>query len=222
MHLPMAQLGVGQAACGGCLGVASVSTPNAARFSIPHLSPLSAPPSWTCRLGHICACAAKQSTLTKWLEDIYDSLDYEAILFDDIVSEEARDDPLDHSAERFIYGESDLSFFENILQSALQLSDGDALDSFCDLGGGKGQLALAAARLEPARLSGTCVSLELIPELHSIASAAVHHAATQDEAMSRVSAVRGDVYDTGVLAAASIRRAACVYCYASKVSSGRA
>eukprot|EP00966_Prymnesium_polylepis_P182418 4225810-Prymnesium_polylepis.1 len=42
---------------------------------------------------------------------------------------------------------------------------------FLDLGGGKGQLALAAARAQPT-LGGRCVALELVPELHRIGVAA--------------------------------------------------
>lgn len=219
MRFPVAHLDIGQA-WHVCVGLASASQLDPAHH-ITRFHAASSSPGWICRLGSVHACAAEQRSLPEWLDDVYDSLDYEAILFADDVP----DDEMDDSAERFIYGESDLNFFEQILHTALDVStseqdcDEDALDGFCDLGGGKGQLALAAAHLEPVRLRGPCVSLELIPELHRIATGAVSLAASQDEAMSRVSAVRGNVYEAAVLASASIGQAACVYCYASKFDS---
>ena len=117
-------------------------------------------------------------SLGKWLEDIYDSIDYEAVLLagDDT-------DDIDDSSDEFIYGETSLEFFLPILRQALSANVGQvAPGGFLDLGGGKGQLALAAAHAEPSRL-GCCVSLELLPELHRIADAAMALASAADGAM---------------------------------------
>ena len=89
---------------------------------------------------------------------------------------------------------------------------GDA-NGFCDLGGGKGQLALAAARAEPERLGGRCVSLELVPELHRIGAAAMVAAA-----LTRTEAVRGDIYDLDTLSAC-VAGARAAYCYSSLLES---
>ena len=102
---------------------------------------------------------------------------------------------MDDSVTELTYGESDLDFFLRVVDTALGAAGGDA-NGFCDLGGGKGQLALAAARAEPERLGGRCVSLELVPELHRIGAAAMVAAA-----LSRTEAVRGDIYDLDTLSA---------------------
>lgn len=159
------------------------------------------------------------ATTAKWLEELYDSLDYEAIMLagagdggdDD-------DDDLDDSAEEYTYGESDLEFFLSVLRTALDAADTAAAAGFCDLGGGKGQLALAAARAEPERLRGRCVSLEIVPELHAIAEAATAQAARQDAGYARTAAERGDIFRGDALAR-SVKGAAVCFCYASKFES---
>ena len=157
---------------------------------------------------------ASASATATFLETVFDTLDYEAILLSD--SGEEVDD-VDDTAAEFTYGESDLGFFLSVLATALATADTTA-SGFCDLGGGKGQLALAAAHAEPERLSGPCVSLEIIPELHAIAASAVSRAAELDAAYARVSAVRGDLF-RGDSLAQSVEGAAVCFCYASLFAS---
>ena len=157
---------------------------------------------------------ASASATATFLETVFDTLDYEAILLSD--SGEEVDD-VDDTAAEYTYGESDLGFFLSVLATALATADTIA-SGFCDLGGGKGQLTLAAAHAEPERLSGPCVSLEIIPELHAIAASAVSRAAELDAAYARVSAVRGDLF-RGDSLAQSVEGAAVCFCYASLFAS---
>lgn len=169
----------------------------------------------TDRTSRISSPVASASAAAKFLDSVYDSLDYEEILLsggeDDI-------DDIDDTAAEYTYGESDLGFFLRVLTTALAAADTAAACGFCDLGGGKGQLALAAAHAEPERLSGPCVSLEIIPELHAIAASAVRRAAELDAAYARVSAVRGDLFRGDALAQ-SVETAAVCFCYASLFAS---
>ena len=162
---------------------------------------------------------ASASATATFLETVFDTLDYEAILLSDSGEE---DDDVDDTAVEYTYGESDLGFFLSVLATALATADTSArlpkVSGFCDLGGGKGQLALAAAHAEPERLSGPCVSLEIIPELHAIAASAVSRAAELDAAYARVSAVRGDLF-RGDSLAQSVEGAAVCFCYASLFAS---
>ena len=155
------------------------------------------------------------ASAAEFLEGVYDSLDYEAIL---LSGGDGMEDDVDDTATEYTYGESDLSFFLSVLTTALATADTQAASGFCDIGGGKGQLALAAAHDEPKRLSGPCVSLEIIPELHAIAAAAARRATELDASYARVSAVRGDLLRGDVLAR-SVEGAAVCFCYASLFAS---
>ena len=158
------------------------------------------------RVAHSSLLCSATST---WLETVYDSLDWEAIIASG-ASEDA--DDVDDSVTELTYGESDLDFFLRVVDTALGAAGGDA-NGFCDLGGGKGQLALAAARAEPERLGGRCVSLELVPELHRIGAAAMVAAA-----VPRAEAMRGDIYDLDTLSAC-VAGARVSYCYSSLLES---
>jgi hypothetical protein len=162
------------------------------------------------------ALSEAASTLGKWLEEVYDQVDYEAVL----LAADAADDDIDDSSDEFIYGETSLDFFLPVLRRALGASSNQPVQgSFVDLGGGKGQLALAAARAEPDSLS-PCVSLELLPELHRIAAAAIAVVTTTDKELgTRVVAQQGSVYDLGSLELSQIGAAAVVFAYASKFAS---
>lgn len=162
---------------------------------------------------------ASTATAELWLESVYDSIDYETVLFAEEEQDEESDEQ-DFSADEFIYGESSLHFFMQVLRAALDIIEPNCGDSsgFCDLGGGKGQLALAAAREEPERLDGAVCSVELMPELHLMANAAFAIAADGDPAFRRVTATRGSIYDTATLNDAC-GGAAAVYAYATKFES---
>lgn len=147
-----------------------------------------------------------------WISDLYASIDYEQLLS----AEEVVDSDLDDVRDDFIYGESSMRFFMDCLETALCAVESPAR-GFVDLGGGKGQLALAAAR-DP-RFSGPCVSLELVPELHGMCAAAVNIAAGADPAFGRVVAKRGSIYDLPTLDEVC-GPAAVVYAYATKFESG--
>lgn len=161
--------------------------------------------------------------LEGWLIGVYDSLDYEALLLADGMADDTADgaaDDVDDAAEAFTYGESDLKFFLATLRAALAARPAAAAGGgFVDLGGGKGQLALAAARAEPVRLDGCCVSLEFVRELHQIGGAAAAASAAADAALCRVGAVSADMYAAGALEKCSVAEAAVVFAYASKFES---
>lgn len=152
-----------------------------------------------------------------WLDNVYDRIDYEKALFSADVLDEGDADNDDFGEDAFIYGESDVAFFLSTLRTALDIGSSPS-GGFCDLGGGKGQLALAAAREESERLRGACVSLELIPELHRVAAAAYEVASADDSALGRVAARRGSFYDATTLADACAS-AAIVFAYATKFES---
>lgn len=90
----------------------------------------------------------------------------------------ARDAALSHAAatqpaggiplagDNLVYGEFDLSFFEQLLQ----LAEPQPGDHFIDLGSGVGRIVLAAALLQPKL--GLCQGIEILPELHEQAVAA--------------------------------------------------
>lgn len=166
-----------------------------------------------------------------WLSTTYDNIYYEAVLFGDDDAEADEDDLDDASSDEFIYGETGIPFFLQLLDTALLLAQGREIAGqeagtqsrgFVDLGGGKGQLALAAALSEPHRLSGSCRSLELMPELHRIAQAAFAVAANDEAAagMSRVEAIRGSIYDVETLKEACAD-VAVAFAYASKFDAQR-
>jgi len=189
----------------------------------------------------ICAGTALLSC-EEFLAATYDAIDYEAVLFPETDAQAYNDDTIDahdedgaalarpmdsldddddaYGGDEFIYGESDLSFFLQCLQTALALVSpvAGSRRSFCDLGGGKGSLALAAAREEPVRLGGACTSLELMPELHAIGAAAYAIASASDPALARAIAVRGSIYDLATLQT-TCAGAAVVYAYATKFES---
>ena len=166
-----------------------------------------------------CLGSTMRQAAEAWLADVYESIDYEAVLFSDEEEEQEQDD---FGADEFIYGESSLPFFLQLLDKALDLarpaSISGAASGFCDLGGGKGQLALAAAREEPDRLSGTCFSLELMPELHRMGAAAFEAAAAVDPDLERVVAQRGSIYDVPTLDI-TCGAARVVFAYATKFES---
>ena len=159
--------------------------------------------------------------VAKWLDQTFDAINYEEVLCSD---EGPENGDFDDSTDEFIYGESSVRFFLSILDRALDVhphqSDEPSGSGFVDLGGGKGQLALAAACVEPRRLSGKCVSLELLPELCAIGAGAAAVATAASPSMGRVAAVEGSMYDVPTLnGPCAIRAAAFVYAYATKFSS---
>ena len=182
--------------------------------------------SLSSRSTPICAGSALLSC-EDFLAATYDAIDYEAVLFPetdaqayDDDTDSVDDDDVAYGGDEFIYGESDLSFFLQCLQTALALVSpvAGSCRSFCDLGGGKGSLALAAAREEPVRLGGACTSLELMPEVHAIGAAAHAIASASDPALARAIAVRGSIYDPATLQT-TCAGAAVVYAYATKFES---
>jgi hypothetical protein len=159
-----------------------------------------------------------RDTAETWLTSTYDSIDYEQVLFADRSDADVEDDFMDDDDE-MIYGESQLTFFLDALGIALDECSGDG-GGFIDLGGGKGQLALAAAYCEPGRLKGRCVSLELQPELHRIGKAASAVAAARDEQMQRLAIIRGSIYDVETLnGPCAAKETSVAFAYASKFAS---
>ena len=162
---------------------------------------------------------AAAEDLEEWLHQTYDAVDY-----DDLFSsaapgllDDSSPDVIDEGSEELIYGEMSVAFFLEVLDRALAAVDpgGRGCGGFVDLGGGKGQLALAAACAEPHRLCGACVSLELLPELHLIGAAA-----TKVASVARAVAVCGSMYDVRTLdEACAMGDAAVVFAYATKFAS---
>lgn len=176
--------------------------------------------------SHVMA-AVDVPRVESWLDSLYDGLDYEAILGADGADDDDDHDggDVDDLAIEYAYGECDLGFFLTILGTALDACGPSALEpprrAFIDLGGGKGQLALAAAYAASDRVTGRFVSLELLPELHGISRAAVAAAMASDPSLQgRVLAERGDIYDEGALQRCDIADACVVFAYASKFEGG--
>ena len=65
------------------------------------------------------------------------------------------------------YGEYDLEFFAECVESALRGAAPSGL-SFVDVGSGVGRLVLASALLWPENF-GSCAGVEKVPELHELA-----------------------------------------------------
>ena len=183
---------------------------------LPHVCCLHTP---TLQTNHAPCSAASPQVLELWLERTYDAVNYESMFTTLYEGGDAFDD----SSEEFNYGETSLNFLVDVLDRALSARAGSADGggcSFLDLGGGKGQVALASAYAEPLRLDGKCVSLELLPELHAIGSAAAALAATELPALSRVAAVAGSFYDVDTLnTACGIGDVAVAFAYATKFAS---
>ena len=182
------------------VGIALTAAPGLRRVGTPVLG------------GSVSSCAA-------WLEDVYGKIDYEKILFSDGACEDEQHEE-EFGGDSFIYGESDLGFFLTTVRMALDMTESATnTHGFVDLGGGKGQLALAAARVEPERLPGPCVSLELMPELHRMAAAAYDVACTENpRTFGRLVAVQGSFYDAATLSDAC-NEAAVIFAYATKFES---
>jgi hypothetical protein len=106
--------------------------------------------------------------LQVWLEDVYMEVDYEKALD----AADLEQDPVfegdDGGAEldEFTYGEMDLSFFLAIMRHL----DPPSSAKFLDIGCGRGQLCLAAARARPW---AACRGLEIIPEVLHIGRGAI-------------------------------------------------
>ena len=163
-------------------------------------------------------CSAAPADIATWLEKTYDCINYEEIFSSEALIDAG--DGVDDSSEEFIYGETSLNFFVEILDRALLARGQGDGGGFLDLGGGKAQIALAAAIMEPLRLDSTCVSLELLPELHAIGAAAVAIASHEAPPLRRVAAVEGSMYDLATLnAACAIGDTSVAFAYATKFAS---
>ena len=113
----------------------------------------------------------------------------------------AADVAVDDSAEELTYGESDLGFCLDVLAAAASSSTDRR--GFCDLGAGRGAIALGVALAEPQLEGGSgaaeaseVVALEVVPELSAIASAAF--AVASD---ARLLSLQGSFYDHDVRSA---------------------
>jgi hypothetical protein len=149
-----------------------------------------------------------------WLENVYESVDYAAALkragIVDDWSDEQDDSGSDTEGEHYeqdiwsetdnsevcegkegelTYGEMDLTFFVALI-NRLDPSEGSR---FVDLGSGRGQLVLAAAKLRPWKL---CTGIEIEPEVFEIGQGALDIAQQGDDPISPCKFVFGDIYNT--------------------------
>ena len=168
-----------------------------------------------------------------WLENLYEAVDYEAALeragidFDsefDRADEELGVTINDKQGEsstwtengneeagqcegkegELTYGEMDLSFFVALLRR-LNPARGAR---FVDLGSGRGQLVLAAAKMYPWDL---CTGIEIMPEVYEIGQGALAVARASQANISRCEFFKADIYNfTQPLARADV-----VFAYAT-------
>jgi len=162
-----------------------------------------------------------------------------------VLATSAADVVVDDSAEELTYGESDLGFCLDVVARARAAAAASSTDrrGFCDLGAGRGAMALGVALAEPQLEEGAgaaeaseVVALEVVPELSAIASAAF--AVASD---ARLLSLQGSFYDHDVRSAhardpaaerpadphrspaqllrRAVRGAQVVYAYASKFDS---
>lgn len=173
---------------------------------------------------HLPSCAPQRAIRTcltadpaaERLWEVYDLVDYEAIMLSGAFDE---DDDIDDSAEELTYGESDLGFCLSTVKRALDAaefmgcSSSGRRNGFCDLGSGRGAMALGVALAFPSCLKGNIVALEIVRELCAIASAAFDISGD-----TRLLSRCGSFYDPPALERA-VCSARCVYAYASKFAS---
>jgi hypothetical protein len=140
-----------------------------------------------------------------WLEDLYEAVDYDAALTraeaniedEDIptannengaTSHLATDDELCEGQEgELTYGEMDLSFFIALLRRLNPPRN----SKFVDLGSGRGQLVLAAAKLVPWNL---CTGIEIMPEVFEIGQGALEVAKSSGISISPCEFYNADIY----------------------------
>ena len=149
---------------------------------------------------------AKQEIATKamqqWLEAAYEQVDYAAVLE---ATDEVSTSYLSTDDETTTYGEFPLSFFLALLDHLAP----PATASFLDLGSGRGQLVLAAAKY---RTWMACRGVEITPELHFIARDAGQWACKNIRATHDVELAftLGDIYKQDIG-----RQDEFVFCYAT-------
>jgi hypothetical protein len=144
-----------------------------------------------------------------WLENLYEAVDYDAALTragvnmeddgpigDDIENEvdadlktpESPDDEMCEGQEgELTYGEMDLSFFIALLRRL----NPPPHSKFVDLGSGRGQLVLAAAKLFPWKL---CTGIEIMPEVFEIGQGALDVARKSGNSISPCEFFNADIY----------------------------
>ena len=144
-----------------------------------------------------------------WLEEVYDKVDYEAALvraginFDEnmdetdegsaLIDSEHNDDGneeeiCDGKEGETTYGEMDLAFFIALLRR-INPSSGSR---FVDLGSGRGQLVLAAAKMLPWEM---CSGIEIMREVYEIGQGALDVAREMQTKMSRCEFFNRDIYN---------------------------
>jgi len=153
-------------------------------------------------------------TLDTWLGDVYDRVDYVEAMeraFGPADDDAADDDDDDEAyeidadlgataddadrAEGLTYGEMSTAHFLDVLEALLAADPAAA--QFVDVGSGRGQLVLAAAQAAPPGRLARCIGVEVLPELHEIAAAAVSLATPAVPC----AVAKGDVYSGGLRAA---------------------
>jgi SAM-dependent methyltransferase len=158
--------------------------------------------------------------LQSWLENLYEMVDYEAALsragvnFDGEIDDMESDIPVDAVAENPLrssseevdnvlssethicegkegettYGEMDLAFFVALLR---RINPSPGL-KFVDLGSGRGQLVLAAAKMFPWQL---CTGIEIMPEVFEIGQGALEVACSMQPPISDCQFFKADIYN---------------------------
>ena len=150
-------------------------------------------------------------TLDTWLGDVYDRVDYVEAMerafgpADDNAADDDDAYEMDEDlsatadnadrAEGLTYGEMSTAHFLDVLDALLAADPAAA--QFVDVGSGRGQLVLAAAFAAPPGRLVRCVGVEVLPELHEIAAAAVSLATPAVPC----AVGKGDVYSGGLRAA---------------------
>jgi hypothetical protein len=152
---------------------------------------------------------ADTKSVQTWLEDLYEAVDYDAALTRaGVIMEE--DSPVEDDADievdevsniastdhamcegqegELTYGEMDLSFFIALLRRLNPSSH----SKFVDLGSGRGQLVLAAAKLFPWSL---CTGIEIMPEVFEIGQGALEVAQKSGNYLSPCEFFNADIYN---------------------------
>ena len=130
------------------------------------------------------ALEKEAASLQSWLEEAYDRVDYIKALEE---AEAAPALPFGMDEESTTYGEFPLAFLSAILDRLAP----PPTATFCDLGSGRGQIVLSAAKLRPW---ASCRGVEICPELHFIATGAAR-IVSDDTGDTSVSFELGDIYE---------------------------